>query len=205
MDGDYDDSSSCDTTVPNSTHFHLPTMKELEECFTNIISGKFLRRRTHSVGTNGHMLCSTKICPTPPTLLKSQSDSKSTKKDAIYNFFCKNTSSNLETIIYQDGVSVNNDHSQKNIVILPLVDDSEFDVHDRIIPEYYISKNGIKVGALQFNFSDSIVDSIRNMRTLSKYQLLYLDNYSHEELKQLILEYNNVIETMIDNMEYNNI
>jgi hypothetical protein len=131
--------------------------------------------------------------------MKSNSDSKSIKQ-VVYDFYCRNTSSNLETIVNQSGVSINYNDPHQPCHITQL-SDSDFDVNDRIIPEYYINKDGIKVGALQFNFSDSIVDSVRNMRTLSKYQILYLDRYSHEELKHIIMEYNNVIQTMIDNIE----
>ena len=223
-DNDDDDDSSTSDKINRSLHFQLHTMKELEECFSNIISGKFLRRRTHSLGTvssasiacpghsnprlqgeacpawssNSDMLCSSKIHPVPP-IVTSLSESKSTKK-TMYHFFCKNASSNLETII-QDGMSTENDDILQKCRGKSLqVYDTDFDINDRIIPQYYIGKDVIKVGALQFNFSDSIVDSIRNMRTLSKYQLLYLDRYSREELKQLILEYNTVIEKMVDNI-----
>jgi hypothetical protein len=208
MEHDIQLPSYSDTNVsigsPSSRHqhFHLPTMKELEDCFTNmtnLFSGKFMRRKTHSISVepNSQLLCSTP--PHIQNLMKSNSDSKSIKQ-VVYDFYCRNTSSNLETIVNQSGVSINYNDPHQPCHITQL-SDSDFDVNDRIIPEYYINKDGIKVGALQFNFSDSIVDSVRNMRTLSKYQILYLDRYSHEELKHIIMEYNNVIQTMIDNIE----
>lgn len=171
----------------------LPTMKEIHDCLSNItntISGKF-RPRSHSIGINSDLL----LKPTYPcTILTSNSESKSfiqeqfevKARNIIYthqfhDFYCKNVSPNLNTFIHVD-ISQNDSEFHK----MSIYDDDDFDVTERIIPEYYINKDGIKVGSLNFIFSDSIVDSIRNMRTLSKFQLAYLNNYSKDELKKLI-------------------
>ena len=58
-----------------------------------------------------------------------------------------------------------------------------YNINDRIIPSYYINNDGIKVGPLRFNFYDTIIDSIRNFRILSSYQLTYIEKCSQEEKK----------------------
>jgi len=80
-----------------------------------------------------------------------------------------------------------------------LFDHDQFDISDRIIPAYYINEHGIKGGALQFSFYDSILDSIRNMRALTPYQYTYLTQCSKEECLEMIREYNQVIQSFIDN------
>jgi len=80
-----------------------------------------------------------------------------------------------------------------------LFDHDQFDISDRIIPAYYINEHGIKGGALQFSFYDSILDSIRNMRALTPYQRTYLEQCSKEECLEMIREYNQVIQSFIAN------
>ena len=80
-----------------------------------------------------------------------------------------------------------------------MFDHNHFDVSYRIIPAYYINEHGIKGGALQFSFYDSILDSIRNLRALTPYQLAYLEQCSKEDYLEMIQEYNLVIQSFIAN------
>ena len=80
-----------------------------------------------------------------------------------------------------------------------LFDHDQFDVNERIIPAYYVNEHGIKGGVFQFSFYDSILDSIRNMRALTPYQYTYLTQCSKEECLEMIQEYNQVIQSFIDN------
>ena len=182
-------------------------MNELENCFLeymNSISGRF-RRKRHSIGSiggtdNERLLLSHSVHPRTPSpfndldvsqTLKSKSMTLPSKKtNTLYDFFCKNTSPNLHTII---GVV---DNSQNNVMMYTQED--EFDVTERIIPEYYINEHGIKVGTFNHNFYDSIIDSIRNMRILTKFQLKYLEGCTTEEYHAIVIEYNNVI-AFLDN------
>ena len=66
-------------------------------------------------------------------------------------------------------------------------------INERIIPNYYINNKGIKVGPFNFNFFDSIVDSIRNMRVLTKSQIIFIEKCSREEYIQLMNEYNKIM------------
>jgi len=111
--------------------------------------------------------------------------------DSDYIFMCKNVSPNLQHIVGKNefGVLTFGCSSVKPIHEL-------FDIHERIIPEYYINNNGIKSGGLNFNYYATIIDSIRNMRTLSVYQKVYIENCTKEEYMEIIKEYNKVIEML---------
>jgi hypothetical protein len=89
--------------------------------------------------------------------------------------------------------------SADDLPTVSLFDHDQFDISDRIIPAYYINEHGIKGGALQFSFYDSILDSIRNMRALTPYQYTYLTQCSKEECLEMIREYNQVIQSFIAN------
>jgi len=89
--------------------------------------------------------------------------------------------------------------SSNGLPTVSLFDHDQFDISDRIIPAYYINEYGIKGGALQFSFYDSILDSIRNLRVLTPYQCTYLEQCSKEECLEMIREYNQVIQSFIDN------
>ena len=89
--------------------------------------------------------------------------------------------------------------SADDLPTVSLFDHDQFDISDRIIPAYYINEHGIKGGALQFSFYDSILDSIRNLRVLTPYQRTYLTQCSKEECLEMIREYNQVIQSFIDN------
>jgi hypothetical protein len=118
-----------------------------------------------------------------------QRDKTDDPSEKFYNFFCTNGSSNLSSILVPYDLS-------KNFAEMPDVevfDHSVFDINDRIIPEYYINKTGITVGALNFDFYNSIIDSIRNMRILSEYQITFIEICTREEYLEIIKEYNNVI------------
>lgn len=187
------------TTYQDKMEKQFPTMNELENCFLecmNNISGRF-RRKSHSIGItdNEKLLLSSSLHPHPypPTnlLQKLQSNSMtlpSRKRiNDFYEFFCKNASPNLQPII---GVV---DNSHNNVIMNATEDEDEFDVTERIIPEYYINGHGIKVGTFNHNFYDSIIDSIRNMRVLTKFQLKYLEGCTQEEHHAIVIEYNHII------------
>lgn len=187
----------------------LPEMIEIKKCFEEYISsvsGKF-RRRSYSFTTDNAGLL---MKPRPPLICKdlmSQSVTlprvKLMEKEeeefilpekTSYKFYCKNISNNLTTIVFPD--------ISKNIIESPTValfDSDTFDINERIIPVYYINNTGIKVGAFKFNFYESIIDSIRNMRILTVYQIAYLENCSREEYMEIVNEYNNVIQMLNNN------
>jgi len=112
--------------------------------------------------------------------------------ESSYSFFCKNVSTNLLPIIGQINPVTQELHD------FSLFDRDRFDVHQRIIPEYYIKKTDIKIGALNFNFYDSIIDSIRNMRELSPHQMAFIEKCSTDEYMEIITEYNAVIKMLKD-------
>lgn len=115
-----------------------------------------------------------------------------TQPNTLYDFFCKNTSPNLQSIV---GVSDNSYNNQT----MDTEEAEEFDAMERIIPEYYINEHGIKVGTFNHNFYNSIIDSIRNMRVLTKFQLKYLEECTQEEYHAIVIEYNKVIEFLDNN------
>ena len=151
----------------------------IQVCFSNI-SNKFsckFRIRSNNVSPN----CKALLVPSNDiVLLKSKSESKSTKETA-YDFFCKNISSNLKVYINKnDDISLNqtilsmnenNDFYMNENNDFYMNENNDFDIYERIIPDYYINNDGIKVGPFNFDFYESIIDSIRNLRTLSKYQV----------------------------------
>jgi len=141
-----------------------------------------------------------------------------------YEFFCTNGTNNLKSILVPNSsgdlrsptelslrnvggvnaprpeyISNNNllvEESEMND-LRTISFDEEQDLTERIIPEYYINETGIKVGALNFDFYNSILDSIRNMRVLSKYQIKYIDKWcTQEEYHEIMIEYNKVIKML---------
>jgi len=65
---------------------------------------------------------------------------------------------------------------------------------DRIIPKYYLPSNMNRHNVLRVDYHYMILDDIRNVRPLNKYQLDYINNSLHESDKQKIIEeFNNVI------------
>jgi hypothetical protein len=71
------------------------------------------------------------------------------------------------------------------------------DVMDRIIPEYYINHTGIKTGALTFDYYETILDSIRNLRTLNRHQIQFLKTISNDQLIQIVHTYNDMFDTYV--------
>ena len=71
------------------------------------------------------------------------------------------------------------------------------DVTDRIIPEYYINHTGIKTGALTFDYYETILDSIRNLRTLNRHQIQFLKTITHDQLIQIVHTYNEMFDTYV--------
>lgn len=177
---------------------HLPTIKEMNACFDEYITSisSKLRRRSYSITSANEQLLMTP-CPPINQPLKSNSVTIPYKREQSYDFFCKNISNNLVPFITTDISHVSHDMSQ-----LPTVstfNHDEFDITTRIIPDYYISRDGIKVGALNFNFYNSIIDSIRNMRTLSVNQIAFIDQCSKEQHLEIISEYDKIIHFISDN------
>lgn len=132
---------------------------------------------------------------------------------APHSFYCKNSSLTLSSLLSTSTDERNIRHEvgdpsaysvslpeeyvvQETLEPLPniaIFDHDAFDVNERIIPAYYINSNGIKVGALHFNFYTSVIDSIRNMRILTPQQLVFLENCTREEYMEIVMEYNKVI------------
>lgn len=151
----------------------------------------------------------------------SSEPSDTTASIPPYDFYCRNASPNLRNMISRkimptDGLPTSSDDlvtssgslptsaddlptSSDGLVTSSLFDHDQFDISDRIIPAYYINEHGIKGGAFQFSFYDSILDSIRNLRALTPYQRTYLEQCSKEECLEMIREYNQVIQSFIAN------
>ena len=197
-------------------HQWLPTIRALEQCLTTTTSTRRIkRRRSYSLGvTNSHML----LTPRPPfekEMLKSHSETnsgfakdlsddelpsnQSSYREAIdpyesYKFQCKNVSPNLCTIMkLKPHIDMNMNISENKNAD----DDDDDDVTDRIIPDYYINHTGIKTGALTFDFYDTILDSIRNLRTLNRHQKQYLKTISIDKLIQIIHTYDDIFDTYL--------
>jgi len=61
---------------------------------------------------------------------------------------------------------------------------------DQIIPPYYLSGQDLHGRLFECDFHYSILDSIRNIRVLSKYQMQYVEQLSIEECLEIIREFN---------------
>ena len=61
---------------------------------------------------------------------------------------------------------------------------------DQIIPPYYLSGQDLHGRLFECDFHYSILDSIRNIRVLSKYQMQYVEQLNWEECQEIIREYN---------------
>ena len=131
--------------------------------------------------------------------VKSTANEFSSEK--TYDFFCTNGTSNLRSIIFpnDDAARFADQSAMNDLHNVCIFDHDVFDVTLRIIPEYYMDKTGITVGALNFNFYNSIIDSIRNMRILSEHQIVFIDTCTSDEYKEIINEYNKVIQMLNDN------
>jgi len=179
----------------------LPTTQQLRECFDEHITHPFGKTRSLSFvsETENEKLSMKPSSPhnTPYTSIKYKSNSvtlpQHKSRSLNETFYCKNVSNNLTNII----TDVSN-----HAVELPdvsMFDHDKFEVDERIIPAYYINENGIKEGTFEFNFYNSIIDSIRNLRELTKHQTAFLEKCSQEEYMEIIMEYNNVIQSFVKN------
>lgn len=179
----------------------LPTMEQLGNCFLeesikNMTPSGKIRRRSYSTSEqNTYML----MTPTPPlsNIIQSQSMTLPVKKKYIeeysdYKFHCKNMTTNIKSIL-----DISQSESIKSQTESDLSDSSRsntsLSINERIIPNYYINNKGIKVGPFNFNFFDGIVDSIRNMRVLTKSQIIFIEKCSRKEYIQLMNEYNKIM------------
>jgi hypothetical protein len=73
------------------------------------------------------------------------------------------------------------------------------DNSEQIIPKYYITdKTSNREELLNFDFYFTIIDSIRNMRILSKYQMLYIEKLDNEKCKEIIQEFNKAMEVITE-------
>ena len=61
---------------------------------------------------------------------------------------------------------------------------------EQIIPPYYLSGQNLHGRLFECDFHYSILDSIRNIRVLSKFQMQYVEQLSIEECLEIIREYN---------------
>jgi hypothetical protein len=192
----------------------LPPMNVLEDVLKPSCHRKL---RSNSLGTTADSEAYTSLSwmtprPPPPDKhmeLTSYSESKSyskrrykdnlsddddmfnpiTSEKSSYIFHCKNASPNLHTIMKLDPTVDSVKHT---------ADMYEYDAMEHIIPEYYIDNTGIKSGALTFDYYDTIVDSIRNLRSLTRHQKLYLNTISHDQLIRIIYEYNDTFDNDTD-------
>jgi len=69
---------------------------------------------------------------------------------------------------------------------------------DQIIPNYYFKEKDLEGQVLEHDFYFSILDSIRNMRVLSKYQIEYIKELKKEDYCELLNEYNKIMIFMVD-------
>ena len=73
-----------------------------------------------------------------------------------------------------------------------------------IIPPYYFNEEKMKGKLLDIDFGFTIIDSIRNLRTLTLYQLEYLQSLSNEKLIEIIHEYDHVMKTYVQSLLQDN-
>ena len=64
------------------------------------------------------------------------------------------------------------------------------DNSDQIIPPYYLSGQDLHGRLFECDFHYSILDSIRNIRVLSKYQMQFVEELNWEDCQEIIREYN---------------
>ena len=134
----------------------------------------------------------------PPSVEEERPVEEVDNDDDQYRFYCRNTTSNLR---YYIGEDVSGNKSLVNSLSGSIFDHDAVNPQDRIIPSYYINKDGIYGcgGALQFNFYESIIDNIRNYRRLTAHQILYIENCNDGEYINIILEYDRVLGCLVDN------
>ncbi len=63
---------------------------------------------------------------------------------------------------------------------------------EKIIPEYYLS-NSASGKIIEIDFTNTIIDSIKNIRRLTYYQKEHLKSLKKNELYEIIIEYDNTI------------
>ena len=181
------------------------------------------RRRGYSLD----MSTTDEITPHPPPehqILYSASESKSSintdtssndipSNRSSYKFQCKNVSPNLHIIVKTDVNRIESEAytslsrrqaspPQKSLSDFgshreTCMEADDDDVTDRIIPEYYINHTGIKTGALTFDYYETILDSIRNLRTLNRHQMQFLKTISNDQLIQIVHIYNEMFDTYV--------
>lgn len=164
------------------------------------LSDKIKRGRRYSISVNDNKI-NTISTPPPHThqlktykaiLLHSTSDP--IKKDTDIS---KNIIEKLETIHHKNAKSV-----EHNINILPTLsvppNTAREIKNEFMIPEFY--KNLTNNQTREMNY---LIDSIRNMKKLNKYQVVYLDTLTIDELKTIVLEYDKTIgsvESLLNNI-----
>lgn len=180
---------------------NLPTMEQLGNCFLeesikNMTPSGKIRRRSYSTSEKNTVMLMT---PTPPliNILQSHSMTLPIKKNYIteysdYNFHCKNMTTNIKSIL---NISQNESikSQSESDMSCSYRSDMSLSINERIIPNYYIDNNGIKVGPFNFNYFDSIIDSIRNMRVLTKAQMKFIEKCTRDEYIQLMNEHNKIM------------
>lgn len=71
---------------------------------------------------------------------------------------------------------------------------------DPIIPAYYLTGKDLKGNMLFIDYFFTIQDNIKNYRPLTAYQKQYLTTLSSEQLMSLVLLYNEVCTTTLQNI-----
>jgi hypothetical protein len=69
-----------------------------------------------------------------------------------------------------------------------------------IIPPYYFNEEHRKGKLLDIDFGWTIIDSVRNLRPLTSYQLEFLQSLSSEKLIEIIHEYNRIMQTYVQSL-----
>jgi hypothetical protein len=82
----------------------------------------------------------------------------------------------------------------------PLLDESRSSSNNYIIPPYYFNEEKMKGKLLDIDFGWTIIDSIRNLRTLTPHQLEYLQSLPSEKLIEIIHEYDHVMQTYVQSL-----
>ena len=150
----------------------------------------------------------------PPTYLKKIFKINNQKiADIKHDFYCKNSTSNLQHIINNTThfttparaapQNFENDNYQDIIVYKDHNPPSFYGLKNcnRIIPSYYFSENNKTNGILDIDYLYIIIDDIRNQRKLNNYQIEYIYNLQEKYKDEIIGELIKQSETNINFIE----
>jgi len=152
-------------------------------------NNKYLSRDSIvTISTNGTNIKFNKIFPEP---VENPESSQLHYVDFIESnsIKCKNMSNELRKIY---GLSINNiETSWKPPDTYGLRNSN------RIIPEYYLTGKNLEGQMFYFDYYVMIEDDIKNLRSLSEYQLKYIDSLDDEKKNNIIKLFNDSMITMI--------